>query len=123
MFTMSDIATNDIPEITLGWRLRMAMERAGLKAEEMADMMDVHRGTITRWTHDIGAAPRPIYLQKWAEICRVRYDWLAGGAADRPRAGNGGPIRRVKTQSSRGCVRWTRHQRSYPRLHRDALAA
>lgn len=76
---MSDIAANDgIPEITLGWRLRMAMEKAGLKADYMAAELGVHRGTITRWTHDIGSPPRPIYLRHWAELCQVRYEWLAG---------------------------------------------
>ena len=83
---MSDIAANDgIPEITLGWRLRMAMERADLKAEQMAIELGVHRGTITRWTHDIGKPPRPIYLERWAALCNVRYEWLAGAHA-RPTA-------------------------------------
>lgn len=67
-----------IPELTLGWRLRMAMERANLKAEDMAEQLGVHRGTISRWAHDIGKPPRAIYLQRWAELCQVRYEWLAG---------------------------------------------
>jgi transcriptional regulator with XRE-family HTH domain len=76
---MSNIAADDgIPEITLGWRLRIAMERAGLKAEDMAAQLGVHRGTITRWTHDIGKPPRPIYLRHWAELCHVQFAWLAG---------------------------------------------
>jgi transcriptional regulator with XRE-family HTH domain len=88
---MSDIATNDgIPEITLGWRLRMAMERAGLKAEQMAEELGVHRGTITRWTHDIGKPPRPIYLQRWADLCKVSYAWLSGGSV-RPITAAAGP--------------------------------
>lgn len=119
---MSDTAANDIPEITLGWRLRMAMERAGLKAEEMADLMDVHRGTITRWTHDIGSPPRSIYLQKWAEICRVRYDWLAGDA-DRPRARVGSTIVRVRSQGNHGCTRTTRIRTAHRAVTCDSLAA
>lgn len=76
---MSDIATNEaIPEITLGWRLRIAMERAGIKAGDMAAELGVHGGTITRWTHDIGAAPRPIYLERWAAMCGVPAAWLRG---------------------------------------------
>jgi transcriptional regulator with XRE-family HTH domain len=76
---MSNIAADDgIPEITLGWRLRIAMERAGLKAEDMAAQLGVHRGTITRWTHDIGKPPRAIYLHRWADLCHVKYAWLAG---------------------------------------------
>lgn len=76
---MSDNAARDgVPEITLGWRLRIAMERANLKAEYMAEELGVHRGTITRWTHDIGRPPRPIYLRHWADLCQVRFEWLAG---------------------------------------------
>jgi transcriptional regulator with XRE-family HTH domain len=87
---MSESASNEgIPEITLGWRLRIAMERANLKAEYMAEELGVHRGTITRWTHDIGRPPRPIYLRHWAELCGVRFEWLAGEHA-RPTATVGG---------------------------------
>jgi transcriptional regulator with XRE-family HTH domain len=72
------IAHQGIPEVTLGWRLRMAMEHAGIKADEMSVSLGVHRGTITRWTHDVGRRPRVIYLQRWAQLCGVPYEWLAG---------------------------------------------
>jgi transcriptional regulator with XRE-family HTH domain len=77
---MNNDATNGpVPEITLGWRLRIALERADIKADDMAKELGVHRGTITRWTHDIGREPRPIYLQRWADICGVPYAWLLAG--------------------------------------------
>lgn len=76
---MSNPAKSDgIPEVTLGWRLRMAMEMADRRAEDMAEELGVHRGTISRWTHDIGKPPRPIYLRHWADLCGVKYEWLAG---------------------------------------------
>lgn len=82
---MSNDAANGhgglIPEVTLGWRLRIALERADIKADAMAQVLDVHRGTITRWTHDIGRPPRRVYLEKWAEITGVPYAWLAGDLA------------------------------------------
>lgn len=71
-------ALNGVPEITLGWRLRMSLERAGIKADDMAKRLGVHRGTVTRWTHDIGAQPRGIYLERWAEITEVPLAWLKG---------------------------------------------
>lgn len=80
---MSDTAAHDdVPQVTLGWRLRIALERADIKAEVMATELGVHRGTITRWTHEIGKPPRPVYLREWAAICGVPYAWLAGDAAD-----------------------------------------
>ena len=71
-------ARQKTPEITLGWRLRIAMEHAGLKADDMARELGVHRGTITRWTHDVGASPRGIYLRQWAELTKVPFGWLMG---------------------------------------------
>lgn len=64
--------------MTLGWRLRMSLEHAGIKADEMAQQLHVHRGTVTRWTHDIGSPPRAIYLERWAQITRVPLAWLQG---------------------------------------------
>jgi transcriptional regulator with XRE-family HTH domain len=78
---MTDIAQAEIPAITLGWRLRISLERAGLKAEDMAVRLDVHRGTISRWMHD-DVTPRPIYLREWARICRVPVAWLAGDSSE-----------------------------------------
>lgn len=85
---MTDIAAhhND-PQVTLGWRLRIALERADIKAEAMATELGVHRGTITRWTHDIGKPPRPVYLREWAAACGVSYAWLAGATDNAKESG------------------------------------
>ena len=77
MYRMTQ-ASERAPVVTLGWRLRMAMEYGGLKADDMARELGVHRGTITRWTHDVGAPPRGIYLRQWAELCGVPFGWLVG---------------------------------------------
>ena len=123
---MSDIdGPNDIPEITLGWRLRIAMERADLKAEEMADELRVHRGTISRWTHDIGSPPRLIYVQRWAELCNVSFTWLAGDLADPTERSAVGRFRsnsRVKVPSTRGCVTTTRRRYDSPAGITSAVA-
>lgn len=97
---MTDIAHAEVPAITLGWRLRISLERAGLKAEDMAVRLDVHRGTISRWMHD-DVAPRPIYLREWARICRVPFEWLAGDLGGHPdvRAQNGGRGANIKKRS------------------------
>lgn len=77
---MADIAYMEVPAITLGWRLRISLDRAGIKAEEMAHELGVHRGTVSRWMHD-ETPPRTIYLREWARITRVPFEWLAGDAA------------------------------------------
>lgn len=121
MFTMSDIdGHDDIPEVTLGWRLRIAMERAGLKAEDMAEQLGVHRGTISRWAHDFGSPPRTIYVQRWAQLCHVSYEWLVGDLEDRDplmRSAAGAKsrsTRRGRTASNRGCVTTTRRRTAPP---------
>lgn len=64
--------------VTLGWRLRMAMERAEITRTEMAERLGVHPATITRWTHDEGEPPRQIYVERWAEVTGVQLDLLIG---------------------------------------------
>lgn len=87
---MSNETTSpSIPEITLGWRLRMSMDHAGIKAEQMAAEFEVHRGTITRWTHDKGAPPRRRDLRDWANLCGVPYEWLVGDLFEDPTANEG----------------------------------
>jgi transcriptional regulator with XRE-family HTH domain len=103
---MSD---NKIPPVTLGWRLRMALEHAGLKRSDMAEVMDVNIATITRWTHDLGSPPRRIYLEKWAELCGVSVDWLAGDA-DLKRVRAGVSSRRLSKVSTRDCSATTRRR-------------
>lgn len=97
----------------------MALEQGGLKRSDMAQLLDVNLATITRWTHDIGSPPRPIYLQKWAELCEVPYDWLVGDA-DLRRV----PSRtRVTTGSSREFLRSPRRAPRNLGLNCDPVAA
>lgn len=127
---MSNSATNNhgglIPQITLGWRLRMAMEHAGLKADDLAAEFGVHRGTITRWTHDIGSPPRRIYIQRWAELCGVSVEWLAGDQSfDRgpaTRARRPASIRRVTLRSTHDWTTSTRRRSAGPAVTCRAAA-
>ena len=66
-----------IPPETLGWRLKRALDWGGISSKEMATELDVSEGTISRWSNDVGAPPRSIYLRAWANKCRVPYEWLA----------------------------------------------
>lgn len=78
MAHMSVIDAPAAPEVTLGWRLRMAMEKAGLSREYMAARLGVRPGTITRWTHDESPV-RYVYLERWADLCDVPLPWLVSG--------------------------------------------
>lgn len=68
-----------IPQWTQGDRMRKAMEHAGIKTEElMAQELEVHRTTISRWLSD-ATTVRTIYLKQWALRCGVPYEWLRNG--------------------------------------------
>lgn len=112
---MSNNAEANVPEVTLGWRLRMSMEKAGIKADDMGVRLHVHRGTITRWTHDIGSPPRGVYLERWAEITGVPLAWLAQDVAM--------SRSRVSSPSNRGCVTTTRRPAPSLALSCDRAAA
>lgn len=58
--------------------MRWAQENARLKAIDLAAEFGYDRKSVTRWLHD-EVRPRPIVLEKWAERCGVRYQWLATG--------------------------------------------
>lgn len=79
-------SAEDVPEFTLGWRLRRALARAHITAKEMARLLGVSRYTVTRWIRD-ETVPAAAYLHEWADLCRVPREWLAG--SDLPNAQTG----------------------------------
>ena len=76
---MGTQADERIPSLTLGWRLRMAMEDAEVTRAEMAEQLGVDPATITRWSHDKGQPPKRAYLLQWALVTNVSPVWLASG--------------------------------------------
>jgi len=83
-------AEGQIPALTLGWRMQMALRHAGVSMLEMADELGVTRETCGRWTHDRGAPPRAAFLKVWALGTGVPYRWLAYGEAENPHADDQG---------------------------------
>lgn len=84
---------DEVPEWTLGWRLRRALDHADMTAEQMADELSVSRQTMSRWMHDRGGPPKPIYLRQWALRCNVSVQWLETGmtTGPTPKGGRAGP--------------------------------
>lgn len=77
MSTWAD--TPHVPQWTLGWRIRRAIEHAEMTTDELARRLDVSRSTISRWCNDHGAAPKRLYLAAIADMCHVDPDWLRDG--------------------------------------------
>lgn len=68
-----------IPELTLGWRLRMARARSKMTTREFAKEIGVSHGTITSAELDQRAV-RPITIKMWAIATGVDLEWLETGA-------------------------------------------
>ena len=104
LYGMSTSSVEAVPAVTLGWRLRMAMEYAGVKRDEMAAHLGVSPASITRWTHDDGAGPRKSDLRVWADLCGVSLTWLETGrlpGPKRPEGESGGLSRLTEAKRSR----------------------
>ena len=78
MSEMTESATAEVPTLTLGWRLQMAMAHGGQTRYSMAEALGVGISTITRWTSDKGT-PKKAYITQWAWLTRVPVDWLETG--------------------------------------------
>ncbi len=67
-----------VPEWNLADRMRKALTDAGISVQDMADYLDVSRGTVSRWIND-SIDPSTQTLRLWAMRCGVSYEWLASG--------------------------------------------
>jgi transcriptional regulator with XRE-family HTH domain len=68
-----------VPDVSLGWRLKIALGVAHVKAEDMADELGVSRQTLSRWMADQGAPPRRPFLIYWADRTDTDLAWLEHG--------------------------------------------
>lgn len=67
------------PELTLGWRIQMALDTGGLKHSDLMSKFEVSRGTVSRWCRDISPAPKKFILNEIAVMCGVSPRWLIDG--------------------------------------------
>lgn len=75
-----------VPPVTLGWRLQMALDYAGLKQTDLMSKFEVSRQTVSRWCRDVGTPPKRFMLQEIASMCGVSEGWLIEGVSS-----DGGP--------------------------------
>jgi transcriptional regulator with XRE-family HTH domain len=64
-------------DFTLGDRLRKAREYAGLEIQELAEAVDVHRQSVTRYEND-RAKPKRGTVLLWSMATGVSVAWLEG---------------------------------------------
>lgn len=83
------------PELTLGWRIRMALDSGGLKHEDLMAKFEVSRDTVSRWCRDV-AVPKKFILNEIAVMCGVPARWLIDGPVTGPGVPPDGPLGGVR---------------------------
>jgi transcriptional regulator with XRE-family HTH domain len=68
-----------IPTITLGLRLRLARETAGIGVADMAAKLGITRQTIARYEHDQVPVPVPV-IWAYHGITEQPLEWFEGRA-------------------------------------------
>lgn len=80
--------SSGVPDWTLGWRLKRALDHGSVKAEEMGQYLGYSRQQISRYLNDHGEPPRVNVLRQWALKCGVDFGWLSTGAPITPDGGS-----------------------------------
>jgi len=71
-----------IPPSTLAVRLVLAREWRGYTQDELADVLDVSRATISNYERGVGKRGiSRLQVNAWAAFCDVDVEWLKTGAA------------------------------------------
>lgn len=82
MLRMSEAAIrSEVPDWTLGWKLKRALDFAGVSAQDMAAELGVHVATVSRWMND-RETPRRAYVMAWALRTGVPVSWFDGDDGD-----------------------------------------
>ena len=73
------VTFGDIPAVTLGWRIQLALDHGQLNQADLMSKFEVSRQTVSRWCNDVGAPPKKFILETIAEMCGVFTVWLIDG--------------------------------------------
>lgn len=68
----------------MGVRLRIAREFAGLRQDDVAKALDMHRGVIVKWETGKGGEPGILRIARAAAFLNVSLDWVVSGTGDGP---------------------------------------
>lgn len=88
---MSTEPQSAVPELTLGWRLKMALSHGKVSRREMAAHLGYEESALSRWMSD-KLTPRNGVLSQWALATNVDPEWLRTGVGTPgPNPDPGGP--------------------------------
>lgn len=78
-----------VPQWDLADRMKKALREADIGVSDMADYLDVARGTVSTWING-KITPNRQTQRLWALRCGVSYEWLTTGVPDAESAEPGG---------------------------------
>ena len=84
----TDAAFGVVPEVTLGWRMKIARDLAGMDQEALAKATGIARNTISNYELGLTARPKRLYIRAMAQAMGVSESWLETGQAE-PTSGPG----------------------------------
>ncbi|HEY9314599.1 helix-turn-helix domain-containing protein [Williamsia sp.] len=93
-----------VPKVTLGWRIQMALDHAGLKQTDLMEKFEISRGTASRWCRGAHPAPKKFILNEIAVMCGVSARWLIDGEDTEPDPDGGNSSSRPDLVSERSSV-------------------
>lgn len=100
---LSDVSmtssAGDIPQFTIGDRLRKARKHAGLDIDQMAELLGFSDKTVRNYENEATPIKRAS-ISAWALATGVPFEWLLTGEVQRPDDPNG-PTEQDDRQS--GC--------------------
>lgn len=70
-----------VPEITFGWRMRIARENAGLDQGQLAELTGIARNTISNYEKGQTTRPNKAFVRLIAAALNVNQTWLETGEA------------------------------------------
>lgn len=97
VYMTQQVNFGQVPPVTLGWRIQLALDYAQLKQDAVASKFEVSRKTVSRWCNDAGTPPKKFILNEIAVMCGVSPRWLIDGIASDGYHPPGAPLK-----SSRG---------------------
>lgn len=74
---MSD-TPDEVPTFEQRHRMALALERAGVSVQDMADYLEISRSSVGHYLSGRRAPPGAV-LRLWAMRCHVPYEWLKSG--------------------------------------------
>lgn len=110
-----------VPEFDLADRMRKALRQSGVSVQEMADYLDVVRGTVGNWING-RRPPSKQSLRLWALRTGVDFNWLETGESPHQLVASEGFAELPRLDSNQKPAGYWIERQAWTELRRDDFA-